>query len=181
MAYCQWLSAKTGSPVRLPTEAEWERAVRCGRDQMLYSWGDENPDIFEIYRTGWQDERPQIVGLFIPNAFGIHNLGDSVHEWCLDWYDPKFYERSSGCNPLNLEPSTRRVSRGGAWRHRVKVSRCAARSSLIPFPIYRLWISNSNNLPHSLRNSLSVHHLTQGVDRTGPLQSHNHLDGDRLF
>jgi len=132
VAYCQWLSLKTGSLVRLPTEAEWERAARCGRDQMLYSWGNEDPDSFEIYQTGWQDERPQRVDLFSPNAFGIYNLGDNVHEWCLDWYDPKFYERSSGRNPLNAEPSARRASRGGSWRHRIKVSRCAARSSLDP-------------------------------------------------
>ena len=132
MDYCQWLSSKTGAVVRLPTEAEWERAVRCGQDRMLYSWGNEDPDRFEIYRTGWQDERPQPVGLFSPNALGIHNLGDNVHEWCLDWYDPKYYERSPRLNPLNVEPSARRASRGGSWRHRIKVSRCAARSSLDP-------------------------------------------------
>jgi formylglycine-generating enzyme required for sulfatase activity len=130
--YCQWLSLKTNSVVRLPTEAEWERAARCGRDRMLYSWGNEDPDSFEIYRTGWQDERPQPVGLFSPNAFGIFNHGDNVHEWCMDWYDPRFYERSPSQNPLNLEPSARRASRGGSWRHRIKVSRCAARSSLDP-------------------------------------------------
>ena len=132
MDYCQWLSLRTNSVVRLPTEAEWERAARCGQDRMLYSWGNEDPDSFEIYRTGWQDERPQPVSLFSPNTFGIFNLGDNVHEWCMDWYDPKFYERSPSRNPLNLEPSARRSSRGGSWRHRIKVSRCAARSSLDP-------------------------------------------------
>ena len=132
MAYCNWLSLKTDFIFRLPTEAEWERAVRCGQDGKLYSWGNENPESFEICRTGWQDERPQVVGLLSPNSFGIYNLGDNVHEWCLDWYDPNYYHRSPYRNPVNLEPSTRRVSRGGSWRHRIKVSRCAARSSLDP-------------------------------------------------
>ena len=132
MAYCEWLSLKTASLVRLPTEAEWERAVRGGQEGKLYSWGNENPESFEIYRTGWQDERPQVVGLLSPNAFGIYNLGDNLHEWCLDWYDPNYYHRSPDRNPLNQEPSTRRASRGGSWRHRIKVSRCGARSSLDP-------------------------------------------------
>src|SRR3990172_1814396 len=43
-AYCDWLSLKTGAIFRLPTEAEWERAVRGGREGSLYSWGNENPE-----------------------------------------------------------------------------------------------------------------------------------------
>ncbi|HTE83361.1 MAG TPA: SUMF1/EgtB/PvdO family nonheme iron enzyme, partial [Dehalococcoidia bacterium] len=53
-------------------------------------------------------------------------------EWCLDWYDPRYYQRSPRGNPLGPEAGERRSSRGGAWRHQVKVSRCAARSSLKP-------------------------------------------------
>ncbi len=132
MAYCKWLSLKTGTEFRLPTEAEWERAARGGHEGKLYSWGNEGPEIFEIYRTGWRDERPQVVGLLKPNSFGIYNIGDNVHEWCLDWYRPDYYEKSPYRNPVNVEPSARRASRGGSWRHRIKVSRCAARSSLDP-------------------------------------------------
>jgi sulfatase modifying factor 1 len=132
MAYCKWLSLKTGTEFRLPTEAEWERAARGGHEGKLYSWGNEGPEIFEIYRTGWQDERPQVVGLLRPNSFGIYNIGDNVHEWCLDWYRPDYYQKSPYRNPVNVEPSARRASRGGSWRHRIKVSRCAARSSLDP-------------------------------------------------
>jgi sulfatase modifying factor 1 len=132
MAYCQWLTQNTGQFFRLPTEAEWEWAIRCGRDNSLYAWGDESPASFEFYRSGWLDERPHAVGLRTPNAFGLHDLGDNVHEWCLDWYDPDFYWKSQYTNPLNMDPSPRRSSRGGSWRHRIKVSRCAARSSLPP-------------------------------------------------
>src|SRR5262249_6204955 len=90
-AYCDWLSLKTGFLFPLPSEAEWERAVRGGVEGKLYSWGDENPDSFEIYRTGWRDERPQSVGLLQPNRFGVCNLGDNVHEWCMDWYRSDYY------------------------------------------------------------------------------------------
>ncbi|MEW5976061.1 MAG: SUMF1/EgtB/PvdO family nonheme iron enzyme [Acidobacteriota bacterium] len=130
--YCSWLSAATGEVFRLPSEAEWEKAARAGREGALYSWGDEDPASFDVYRVGWADGRPQRVGLLPPNRFGIFNLGDNVHEWCLDWYDGEYYGRAPYRDPVNREPSRRRSSRGGSWRHRVKVSRCAARSAIDP-------------------------------------------------
>jgi formylglycine-generating enzyme len=136
MAYCGWLSRKTGSSFRLPTEAEWEWAVRDGREQALYPWGNDSPDVFEFYRSGWQEERPHRVALRPANGLGLYDLGDNVHEWCFDWYDPQYYQRAPLRNPVNLDATERRASRGGAWRHRVKVSRCAARSSLAPHFAY---------------------------------------------
>jgi formylglycine-generating enzyme len=132
LAYCDWLSVKTGLLFRLPTEAEWERAARGGLEGKLYSWGDDHPSTLEIYRTGWRDERPQVAGLLDPNPFGAFNLGDNMHEWCMDWYHADYYRTSPHRNPVSLEPSARRASRGGSWRHHIKVSRCAARSSLHP-------------------------------------------------
>jgi formylglycine-generating enzyme len=132
MAYCEWLSEETGEFFRLPTEAEWERAIRVNDEQKLYAWGNEKPESFELYRTGWRSERPHVVALQRANAYGVYDLGDNVHEWCLDWYDANFYEKSPSRNPVNLAPGSRRASRGGSWRHQVKVSRCAARSSLPP-------------------------------------------------
>lgn len=132
VAYCDWLTRTTGQPFRLPTEAEWEWAIRAGAEGRLYAWGDEIPATFEFYRTGWRDERPHPVAQGKPNAYGLYDLGDNVHEWCLDWYDPDYYARSPFRNPANLQSSGRRASRGGSWRHQIKASRCAARSSLSP-------------------------------------------------
>ena len=56
----------------------------------------------------------------------------NIHEWCMDWYDPNYYARTSLENPQGPAGGERRVSRGGAWRHYINVSRCSARSSLIP-------------------------------------------------
>jgi sulfatase modifying factor 1 len=132
VAYCDWLTQKGRRLFRLPTEAEWEWAIRAGSESKLYAWGDENPEALEFYRTGWQDERPHVVGLREPNTYGLYDIGDNVHEWCLDWYQADFYQRSPSRNPVNLTPNSRRASRGGSWRHHIKVSRCAARSSLPP-------------------------------------------------
>jgi len=57
---------------------------------------------------------------------------ENVHEWCADWYAADFYAQSPVRNPRGPDAGTRRVSRGGSWRHRVTVTRCAARSSLPP-------------------------------------------------
>jgi len=72
------------------------------------------------------------VGLYAPNPYGLFNMGDNVHEWCADWYDAHYYARSPERNPQGPAEGSRRASRGGAWRHHVKVSRCAARSSIPP-------------------------------------------------
>ncbi len=127
VAYCGWLSQRT-SGFRLPTEAEWEKACLGGR-QTTYSWGDRPPDAFEYYRSAWSAPRP--VGERPANGFGLFNMGDNVHEWCLDWFAPA-YDASEVTNPTGPASGTRRVSRGGSWRHSVKASRATARSSLPP-------------------------------------------------
>jgi formylglycine-generating enzyme required for sulfatase activity len=57
---------------------------------------------------------------------------DNVHEWCSDWYAPDYYAVSPERNPRGPETGVRRASRGGSWRHHIKMSRCAARSSIPP-------------------------------------------------
>ena len=115
----------------MPTEAEWERAARGGIDGQLYSWGNAAPEKLPDYSTRWTTG-PEPVGLFAPNPYGLFNMGDNVHEWCADWYDPHYYERGEPRNPQGPHDGSRRASRGGAWRHHIKVSRCAARSSIPP-------------------------------------------------
>ena len=130
-AYCEWLSRMTGRRYRLPTEAEWERAARGGVQGKLYPWGDEPPESLPDYAKRWKTG-PEPVGLYPPNAYGLCNICDNVHEWCADWYDPRYYARSPERNPLGPDKGSRRVSRGGSWRHHIKVARCAARSSIPP-------------------------------------------------
>lgn len=136
MSYCRWLSALTERIYRLPTEAEWEWASRQMKKEKLYPWGDQDPLKIRLYNEGWQDRRPQIVGQQPANSFGLFNVGDNVHEWCADWYESNYYKISPKNNPVNHTPTGRKASRGGSWRHQIKVSRCAARSSLDPSFMY---------------------------------------------
>jgi formylglycine-generating enzyme required for sulfatase activity len=131
VAYCQWLSALTGKLYRLPTEAEWEHAALGGAEAALYSWGNTPPETLPDYAMRWRTG-PEPVALYPPNGYGLFNMGDNVHEWCSDWYDPNYYQYSPECNPRGPDRGVRRASRGGAWRHHVKASRCAARSSIPP-------------------------------------------------
>ena len=131
MAYCAWLSEATGKGHRLPTEAEWECAARGGAEGSAYPWGDFPPEALPDYANRWKNG-PEPVGLYAPNAYGLYNIGDNVHEWCADWYDPGYYRWSPGWNPQGPADGVRKASRGGSWRHHIKVSRNAARSSIPP-------------------------------------------------
>ncbi|MDA0271046.1 MAG: SUMF1/EgtB/PvdO family nonheme iron enzyme [Chloroflexi bacterium] len=135
--YCAWLSELVGRACRLPTEAEREYAARGGVPDVLYPWGNEPWDRGVHGRGAQGADRPHPVGTSEANGFGLFHMGDNVHEWCSDWYDPEEYARRALAAPVRdprgpEDERPRRASRGGSWRHHVKVARIAARSSLGP-------------------------------------------------
>jgi len=133
--YCEWLSSLSGRNFRLPTEAEWECAARGGLEQKQFPWGDEPPQSLPNYAARWLTG-PEPVARYAPNAYGLYDICDNVHEWCSDWYDPKYYAVSPERNPHGPEECpmrpARKSSRGGSWRHHIKVARSSARSSIPP-------------------------------------------------
>jgi len=123
VAYCDRLSRASGARWRLPTEAEREKAARGGRsDSRDTGLGGDR----------FAQDAPFAVGRSAPNGYGLFDMTYNVHEWCADWYDARYYEASPRSDPRGPATGVRRASRGGAWRHQVKVTRCGARSSLDP-------------------------------------------------
>jgi formylglycine-generating enzyme len=131
-AYCKWLSQRVGKRFRLPSEAEWERAARGEFADALYPWGDEPPWQRPFPGYDVKTGGPEKVGANASNDFGLYDMSEGVHEWCSDYYDASYYRYSPERNPPGPCSGKRRISRGGSWRHQIKFSRCAARSSLPP-------------------------------------------------
>jgi formylglycine-generating enzyme required for sulfatase activity len=129
VSYCDWLSSVVGERFRLPAEAEWEKAAAGGVDGAKYPWGDNS---FDGSDGRFRQDATWQVGAAPPNRYGLIDIGFNVHEWCSDWYDPGYYVVSPERDPRGPNTGERRASRGGAWRHAIKVSRCSARSSIPP-------------------------------------------------
>jgi len=129
-AYCRWQTGQ-GNAVRLPTEAEWERAARGGVEGADYPGGDFLPAWLPDGGRG-PLAGPWPVTLAPPNEFGVRGIGGNIHEWCADWHSAGYYAASPERNPTGPSSGARRASRGGSWRHAWTMSRCAQRSKLDP-------------------------------------------------
>ena len=146
-AYAAWLSKQTGHSYRLPSEAEFEYALRAGM-QGRYPWGNGVPparfgnltggndtspsgrhwnNAFVAYGDGYWGPAPG--GSYNPNRWGLFDLGSNVSEWVSDCWHAS-YRRAPGDGASWFNPGCRsRVVRGGSWASSPEQARAAWRSA----------------------------------------------------
>ena len=115
VAFCNWLSEKTGKTIKLPTEAQWEKAAR-GTDQRMFPWGNETPNS-NLCNINMYIGKTSPVGSYPSGVspYGIHDMEGNVYEWCFDWFDSNYYSSSPKNNPQGPSTGTSRTMRGGCW------------------------------------------------------------------
>jgi len=151
VAFCDYLSSLEGDKCRLPTEAEWEYACRCGSltqwthsdDESRLSEAANIADVSlkqkwdqaaDLLTSPWDDGHPYTapVGQFQASAFGLYDLHGNVWEWCQDWSDRDYYRHTPLEDPPGPDSGLEHSLRGGSWNQIAAASRCAFRYSRSP-------------------------------------------------
>ena len=138
VAYCLWLSTKTGKHFRLPTEAEREYACRAGTrtpfntgENLTTNQANYNGNYpYNNNPKGVYRQNTVAVNSFTPNALGLYNMHGNVWEWCSDWYGG--YENGLAENPAGPTTVSLRVIRGGSWNDSAERCRSAYRNGGSP-------------------------------------------------
>lgn len=131
-AYVRWLSKRTGEIYRLPSEAEWEYAVRAGSTTQ-YFWGEDADTVcdyanvfdkigrkvnrFDRFASLCDDKHPQTapVGSYSANEFGLHDMAGNVWEWVEDPRHGSYEGAPIDGSAWAEGGSSWRINRGGSW------------------------------------------------------------------
>jgi formylglycine-generating enzyme required for sulfatase activity/energy-coupling factor transporter ATP-binding protein EcfA2 len=144
-AYCRWLTERlrqggklgTDETVRLPTEAEWEKAAR-GTDGRWWPWENE----WDAEKANTAEKGPGTttpVGIFPDGVspYGALDMAGNVWEWTSSLYKPYPYKANDGREDPDAEGP--RVLRGGACSSTAVNARSAYRYAASPDSV---WLDN---------------------------------------
>jgi formylglycine-generating enzyme required for sulfatase activity len=167
MAFCAWLSEKTGETFTLPNEAEWEYACRAGAATPLW-YGNADAD-FAAYANladasllhidtyapwalpsgaipPWRPAAENVndgfrvsapIGSFQPNPWGLYDMHGNVAEWTATAYRPYPYNSADG--RISPDATGKKVVRGGSWYDRPKCAGSGYRVAYAPWqPVFNV-------------------------------------------
>lgn len=139
--YVAWISAMTGAPYRLLTEAEWEYAARAGTTTPFHtgrtiSTAQANYDGNYTYGPGtkgiFREKTIEVGSLNEPNAFGLHEMHGNVWEWVGDCFVDSYSKAPTDGRKTPDTKNCLRVVRGGSWNLNPQDLRSANRSAYRP-------------------------------------------------
>ncbi|MBL7188456.1 MAG: SUMF1/EgtB/PvdO family nonheme iron enzyme [Phycisphaerae bacterium] len=148
MSFCNWLGGGVCRIVRLPTEAEWEYACRAGnKGRYHFSSSDEAEfrkygngadrsckDFFVSRDNAYEDGNAWSAKVcsYAPNGWGLYDMHGNVWEYCVDWYNGKYYSTDPKIDPCGPDSGIARIRRGGSWRAPSKLCTAAVRHCTPP-------------------------------------------------
>jgi len=133
--FCMWAAKVSGARLRLPSEAEWEKAAR-GTDGRIYPWGSEAPDKWRCNFGNYKNDTTP-VGQYSPQGdspYDCVDMAGNVCEWAADWFGA--YGSPLVSNPIGPASGTHRVLRGGSWNLSDYSVRSAYRRVVEPSFVY---------------------------------------------
>jgi len=150
-AYCIWAG------MRLPTEAEWEKAAR-GEQGQLFTWGNSPPNS-NLLNYNHENHGPINVASYSASLspYGLYDMAGNVWEWVSDFYLDTYYQQMPDRNPTGPTSGEGHPFRGGSWASDYDGN------LILVTTVYRLW-----NYSNNRSNVIGFRCAMDGMNSTAP-------------
>ena len=139
LAYCRWLSEKTGRNYQLPNEAQWEKACQGGMN-CLFPWGNE----FDATRCNQGNSELAPIGSTqaAQNEYGLFDFVGNIRQWTCSLWGPNYlvpeakyaypWKNDPRRHDVTANSQIRRVVRGSSFHEEKGNLRCTVRNGELP-------------------------------------------------